>query len=87
MNQFQIKVLLIDDQRIIGEAVRNMLAEQVSSHLVEHFGTKVYRTVIPRNVRLAEAPSHGMPVIKFDRTSKGAIAYLALAGEMLNRAA
>ncbi|MGE5525148.1 MAG: ParA family protein [Rhodospirillaceae bacterium] len=64
---------------------RNTLAQQVSAQLVEHFGEKVYRTVIPRNIRLAEAPSHGMPVIKFDRTSKGAQAYIALAGEMLNR--
>ena len=64
---------------------RNMLAQQVSAQLIEHFGDKVYRTVIPRNVRLAEAPSHGMPALKFDKTSKGAQAYLALAGEMLNR--
>ena len=66
---------------------RNTLAQQVSAQLLEHFGAKVYRTVIPRNVRLAEAPSHGMPVLKFERHSKGAEAYLALAGEMLNRAA
>ena len=65
---------------------RNTLAQQVSDQLVEHFGDKVYRTVIPRNVRLAEAPSHGVPALKFDQTSKGAQAYLALAGEMLNRA-
>src|SRR5262245_8241096 len=65
---------------------RNTLAQQVSAQLIEHFGTKVYRTVIPRNVRLAEAPSHGVPVLKFERHSKGAEAYLALAGEMLNRA-
>lgn len=64
---------------------RNTLAQQVSAQLLEHFGDKVYRTVIPRNVRLAEAPSHGLPVLKFDRTSRGAQAYLALAGEMLNR--
>ena len=64
---------------------RNMLAQQVSTQLIEHFGDKVYRTVIPRNVRLAEAPSHGLPALKFDQTSKGAQAYLALAGEMLNR--
>ncbi len=64
---------------------RNTLAQQVSAQLVEHFGEKVYRTVIPRNIRLAEAPSHGMPVIKYDSASKGAQAYLALAGEMLNR--
>ena len=64
---------------------RNTLAQQVSAQLIEHFGDKVYRTVIPRNIRLAEAPSHGVPALKFDRTSKGAQAYLALAGEMLNR--
>ncbi len=64
---------------------RNMLAQQVSAQLIEHFGDKVYRTVIPRNIRLAEAPSHGVPALKFDQTSKGAQAYLALAGEMLNR--
>ena len=65
---------------------RNTLAQQVSDQLVAHFGDKVYRTVIPRNVRLAEAPSHGVPALKFDPASKGAQAYLALAGEMLNRA-
>ena len=64
---------------------RNTLALQVSAQLIEHFGDKVYRTVIPRNVRLAEAPSFGMPALKFDKNSKGAQAYLALAGEMLNR--
>ncbi|MGQ0525243.1 MAG: ParA family protein [Betaproteobacteria bacterium] len=66
---------------------RNTLAQQVSAQLIEHFGDKVYRTVIPRNVRLAEAPSFGVPALKFDRNSKGAQAYIALAGEMLNRAA
>jgi chromosome partitioning protein len=66
---------------------RNMLAKQVSIQLQEHFGDKLYRTVIPRNVRLAEAPSHGLPALGFDKTSKGAQAYLALAGEMLNRVA
>ena len=65
---------------------RNTLALQVSNQLLEHFGDKVYRTVIPRNVRLAEAPSFGVPALKFDKQSKGAQAYLALAGEMLNRA-
>ena len=64
---------------------RNTLAQQVSAQLIQHFGDKVYRTVVPRNIRLAEAPSYGLPVLKFDRTSKGAQAYLALAGEMLNR--
>ena len=64
---------------------RNTLAQQVSAQLIEHFGEKVYRTVIPRNVRLAEAPSHGVPALDFDRASKGAQAYLALAEEMLSR--
>jgi chromosome partitioning protein len=64
---------------------RNMLAQQVSDQLQQHFGDKVYRTVIPRNIRLAEAPSHGLPVLNFDRQSKGALAYLALAGEMLGK--
>ena len=64
---------------------RNMLAQQVSDQLQQHFGDKVYRTVIPRNVRLAEAPSHGIPALAFDRQSKGALAYLALAGEMLGK--
>lgn len=64
---------------------RNNLANQVSAQLLKHFGDKVYRTIIPRNVRLAEAPSHGMPVLLYDKTSTGAAAYLALAGEMLRR--
>ncbi len=64
---------------------RNNLATQVSDQLLEHFGDKVYRTIVPRNVRLAEAPSHGMPVLKYDKASRGAIAYLALAGELVRR--
>ena len=64
---------------------RNMLSQQVGEQLLKHFGDKVYRTVVPRNVRLAEAPSHGMPVLMLDKMSKGAQAYLALAGEMLRR--
>jgi chromosome partitioning protein len=64
---------------------RNSLAQQVSDQLQEHFGNKVYRTVIPRNVRLAEAPSFGVPVLYHDKLSKGTQAYLALAGELLNR--
>jgi chromosome partitioning protein len=64
---------------------RNTLAQQVSDQLQQHFGDKVYRTVIPRNIRLAEAPSHGLPVLKHDRQSKGALAYLALAGEIMSR--
>src|SRR5204863_3312913 len=64
---------------------RNTLALNVAAELERHFGARLYRTVIPRNVRLAEAPSHGIPVLHLDRTSKGAQAYLALAGEMLRR--
>jgi chromosome partitioning protein len=64
---------------------RNKLANDVSAQLTEHFGSKLYRTVIPRNVRLAEAPSHGLPVLLYDKTSRGALAYLALAGELLRR--
>ncbi|MEP2608037.1 ParA family protein, partial [Marinobacter sp.] len=64
---------------------RNSLTLDVSSQLNEFFGDKVYRAVIPRNVRLAEAPSYGMPALKYDRASKGAVAYLALAGEMVRR--
>lgn len=66
---------------------RNTLAQQVSDQLLEHFGNKVYRTVIPRNIRLAEAPSYGIPVLYHDKASKGTHAYLALASELLNIAA
>ena len=64
---------------------RNTLALNVTAELEKHFGDKLYRTVIPRNVRLAEAPSHGLPALKLEPQSKGALAYLALAGEMLRR--
>ena len=64
---------------------RSTLTQQVSNELVDHFGSKVYNTIIPRNVRLAEAPSYGKPVITFDRSSKGAQAYMALAQEILDR--
>ena len=64
---------------------RNSLTNDVSSQLHQHFGDRLYRTVIPRNVRLAEAPSFGMPVIQYDPKSRGAMAYLALAGEVLRR--
>jgi chromosome partitioning protein len=66
---------------------RNSLAQQVSEQLQQHFGDKVYRTIIPRNVRLAEAPSYGVPALNHDSQSKGTQAYLALAGELLNNAA
>jgi len=64
---------------------RNRLTTEVSGQLFDHFGDRVYRTVVPRNIRLAEAPSYGLPVLRYDRHSRGAIAYLALAGEMLRR--
>ena len=64
---------------------RNSLTNAVSAQLHEHFGDKVYRTVIPRNIRLAEAPSHGVPAMHYDRYSRGARAYMALAGEMIRR--
>jgi len=64
---------------------RNTLAQNVAAELERHFGDKLYRTIVPRNVRLAEAPSHGIPALNLDRTSKGAQAYLALAGEILRR--
>jgi chromosome partitioning protein len=64
---------------------RMSLTKDVSDHLLEYFGDQVYRTVIPRNVRLAEAPSHGLPAIMYDKNSRGAIAYLALAGELVRR--
>ncbi len=61
---------------------RNSLTRDVSRQLIEYFGDQVFRTVIPRNVRLAEAPSHGLPAILYDRQSRGAVAYMALAGEL-----
>ena len=64
---------------------RNNLSGAVSEQLMEHFGERVYRTLIPRNVRVAEAPSHGLPVLRYDPSSRGAMAYLGLAGEMLRR--
>lgn len=64
---------------------RNGLTRDVSRQLIQYFGEQVFRTVIPRNVRLAEAPSHGLPAIMYDRTSRGAVAYMALAGELKQR--
>ena len=64
---------------------RNNLANEVSNQLMLHFGDKVYRTVVPRNVRLAEAPSHGLPILYYDRNSRGSTAYQGLAGEVLRR--
>ena len=65
---------------------RNNLSNDVSAQLIEHFGDRVFRTIIPRNVRLAEAPSFGVPAMLHDKDSRGALAYLALAGEMSRRA-
>jgi chromosome partitioning protein len=64
---------------------RNNLSNQVSRQLINHFSDKVFHCIIPRNVRLAEAPSHGMPVIDYDRSSRGSIAYMALASEFLRK--
>lgn len=64
---------------------RSNLSRDVSDQLQSHFKDKVYNTSIPRNVRLAEAPSHGLPVLEYDKNSRGALAYLALAAEMLRR--
>lgn len=64
---------------------RNNLATAVSDQLIENFGDRVYRTLVPRNIRVAEAPSYGLPVLLYDPRSKGAVAHLALAGEMLRR--
>ena len=66
---------------------RNRLTNDVTKQLHQHFADKVYRTVIPRNVRLAEAPSFGKPILQYEKNSQGAAAYLALAGEIIQRAA
>jgi len=65
--------------------VRNNLSSAVSDQLEEHFGEQVYRTLVPRNVRVAEAPSHGIPVLRYDPGSRGSLAYIGLAGEILRR--
>lgn len=64
---------------------RSMLTMDVQSELKGYFGDKVFRTSIPRNIRLAEAPSHGLPAIAYDKNSKGAIAYMGLAGELISK--
>src|SRR5690606_39215522 len=86
----QVHAKLNTDLKIIGLLrvmfdPRMTLSQQVSSQLEEHFGDKVFKTIIPRNVRLAEAPSYGMPGINFDPSSKGAQAYLAFGAEMVER--
>lgn len=72
--------------RVMFDA-RSTLAQQVSAQLESHFGAKVFRSVVPRNVRLAEAPSHGMPGVVFDRAAKGSQAYVAFAKEMIESVA
>jgi chromosome partitioning protein len=86
----QVHANLNRDLKIIGLLrvmfdPRNVLGQQVSAQLEEHFGDKVFQTVVPRNVRLAEAPSYGVPGVLFDRAAKGAQAYTAFAGEMIER--
>jgi chromosome partitioning protein len=78
------------DLKIIGLLrvmfdTRSTLSNQVSAQLEQHFGDKVFRSIVPRNVRLAEAPSYGVPGVLFDRAAKGAQAYLAFAAEMIER--
>jgi len=86
----QIKMTVNPNLEIFG-LLRTMvdqrvnLSDEVSEQLIKHFGNKVFRTMVPRNVTLAEAPSFGKPVLIHDRKSRGAVAYLALAGEMLRR--
>ncbi len=65
--------------------VRNNLANGVSAELTNHFGELVFRTIVPRNVRLAEAPSHGQSILGYDKASRGSVAYLGLAGEIIRR--
>lgn len=64
---------------------RSRLTKDVSEQLVEYFVDKVFRTCVPRNIRLAEAPSHGMPILQYDKSSRGALAYIALAGELIRK--
>ena len=83
--------LAINPQLQIGGIVRTMfdkrslLAQEVSAQLTEHFGRELFETTIPRNVRLAEAPSHGMPALAYDAKARGTLAYLDLAQELLAR--
>lgn len=86
----QIKKVL-NSPLVIGGIIRTMydprnsLTNDVSKQLVEYFGDKVFKSVIPRNVRLAEAPSYGMPVLHYDKRSRGAVAYQAMASELIRR--
>lgn len=87
----KIQQVLNPDLEIVGVVrtmydARNALTRDVSAELEQYFGNKLYETVVPRNVRLAEAPAHGLPIIYFEKSSKGAIAYLHLAAEILKKA-
>jgi len=64
---------------------RSRLTKDVSAQLLEYFGDKIFRTCVPRNIRLAEAPSHGVPILQYDKNSRGAVAYIALAGEIIRK--
>ncbi|MEE9338471.1 MAG: AAA family ATPase [Methylococcaceae bacterium] len=64
---------------------RSLLTKDVSDQLLDYFNDRVFRTFIPRNIRLAEAPSHGLPVMMYDKNSRGALAYIALAGELIRK--
>jgi len=77
--------LLIEGSLLTMFDCRSNLSRQVGEEVRTHFGDKVFRTVIPRNVRLSEAPSHGKPIILYDISSRGAVAYLELARELLQR--
>lgn len=86
----QVHAKLNRDLKIIGLLrvmfdTRSTLSQQVSAQLEQHFGDKVFKAVIPRNVRLAEAPSHGLPGVVFDKAAKGSQAYLQFAAEMIER--
>jgi chromosome partitioning protein len=63
---------------------RNLLSRRVSEDVRNHFGNRVFKTVIPRNVRLSESPSHGLPIILYDIKSRGAVSYMELAQEIMN---
>ncbi len=77
--------LVIDGVARVMFDTRNTLAQNVSDQLKAHFGAKVFDTVVPRNVRLAEAPSHGLPALQYDRASRGAQAYLSMARELIEK--
>lgn len=86
----QVHTNLNPDLKIIGLLrvmfdPRTTLQQQVSEQLIAHFGDKVFNTIIPRNVRLAEAPSYGMPGVSFDKSSRGAQAYIQFGAEMIER--